>query len=105
MTFLEISPHGDSGQLAPSHWLGLRGEGGSWVGRAGNLPEASRDHRNHGWGAPPGSAVSLVYRYKTEAPRGEVPCLRPHVEPEKVWGPEVRSPVSLPSILSRIAEA
>lgn len=27
MTFLEISPHGDSRQLAPSHWLGLRGAG------------------------------------------------------------------------------
>ena len=56
--------------------------GGGRMGREGSLPEASQDHRSQGWEAPPGSAVSLVSRYKTVA------LPRPHMEPGRASGPE-----------------
>ena len=55
---------------------------GGRMGREGSLPEASQDHRSQGWEAPPGSAVSLVSRYKT------VTLPRPHMEPGRASGPE-----------------
>lgn len=70
-------------------WRGRPGRG--WGRREGSLPEASQDHRSKGWEAPPGSAVSLVFRYKTVAPKGEVTRPGPHMEPGKALGPQARS--------------
>lgn len=58
--------------------------------RGGKLPEASQGHRSQGWEAPPGSAVTFVYQYKTEAAKGGVthPILR--IQPGKAQGLEVR---------------
>lgn len=70
-------------------WRGRPGRG--WGRRGGSLPEASQDHRSKGWEAPPGSAVSSVFRYKTVAPKGEMTHPGPHMEPGKALGPQVRS--------------